>query len=145
MNAADHPSAVGTPDGENVASNLNLPPKSKSPSRLPSRRFSSMIDAAKTFSPGTKSRTKEALNASGVHARALQEIQPPQLSDWKDLDAQDGSFSQRFILMLLVLYIGFTTLQNRLSSLSYSVTLTFTMVLLVAQAAPRGKGSGQKS
>lgn len=94
MNAADHPSAVGTPDGENVASNLNLPPKSKSPSRLPSRRFSSMIDAAKTFSPGTKSRTKEALNASGVHARALQEIQPPQLSDWKDLDAQDGSFSQ---------------------------------------------------
>lgn len=99
MNAAGHPSAVGIPDGENVPSNLNLPPKSKSPSRLPGGRFSTMIGAAnivaaKAASPGTKSHTKEALNASGVHVRALQEIQPPQLSDWKDLDAQDGSFSQ---------------------------------------------------
>lgn len=126
MNAAGHPSAVGIPDGENVPSNLNLPPKSKSPSRLPSGRFSTMIGAAKIVaakaaSPGTKSHTKEVLNASGVHVLALQEIQPPQLSDWKDLDAQDGSFSQRFVLMFWCFTLAFASLQNLLSC---SVTIT---------------------
>lgn len=98
MNTAGHPSTVGIRDSENVPSFLNLPPKSKSPSRVPSRRFSTMFDAAKT-SPWTKSHTKTLSNASGVHGQPLQEIQPPQLSEWKGLlDTQAGSFSQRFVI-----------------------------------------------
>ena len=101
MNSASHSRLVGIQDGENDPCNLNLPPKSRSPSRFHSRRFSAMVDAVKTASPGTKSHTKNASNASGVHIRALQEIQPPQLSAWKEPDAGEGSFSQRYNVMLL--------------------------------------------
>ncbi|POO02238.1 Serine/threonine protein kinase [Trema orientale] len=89
INAAGHP--VGIRDSENLPSFLNLPPKSKSPSRLSSRRFSAMVNTAKTASPWTKSHTKNISNAS----RPLQEIQPPQLSEWKGLlDTKEGSLSQ---------------------------------------------------
>lgn len=88
---------MGIQDGENVPCNFNLPPKSKSPSRMPSRRFSAMVDAVKMASPGTKSHTKNVSNSNGVHIRALQEIQSPRLSERKDIDAVvEGSFSQRF-------------------------------------------------
>ncbi|PON80142.1 Serine/threonine protein kinase [Parasponia andersonii] len=89
INAAVHP--VGIRDSENLPSFLNLPPKSKSPGRLSSRRFSAMVNTAKTASPWTKSHTKNISNAS----RPLQEIQPPQLSEWKGLlDTKEGSLSQ---------------------------------------------------
>ncbi|KAF4378874.1 hypothetical protein G4B88_008344 [Cannabis sativa] len=97
INPAGHPCTVGVRDSENVPSFLNLPPKSKSPSRLPSRRFSAMVDAAKTASPWSRSQTKNVSNASIsiVHGRPLQEIQPPQLGEWKGLiGTQEGSLSQ---------------------------------------------------
>lgn len=99
MNSASHSRVIGIQDCENVPCNLNLPPKSRSPSRFPSRRFSAMVDAVKTGSPGTKSHTKNASNASGVHVRPLQEIQPPQLSEWQEPDAGEGSLSQRYDIM----------------------------------------------
>ncbi|KAF3457180.1 hypothetical protein FNV43_RR01837 [Rhamnella rubrinervis] len=95
LNAADPQSAGGIENGVNVSNNWNLPPISRSPSWASSRRFSAMVDAANTASPGTGSHTKNVSNASGFHGRALQEIQSPQLNEWKEfvLDAQDGSFS----------------------------------------------------
>lgn len=44
MNAAAPATPVGTNHGENVSNFLNLPPKSRSPNRLASRRFSAIID-----------------------------------------------------------------------------------------------------
>ena len=98
INAAGHPSTVGIRDSENVPSFLILPPKSKSPSRVSSRRFSAMVDVAKTASPWNKNHAKNVANAS-VHGRPLQEIQPPQLSEWKGLlDTQEGSLSHRLAI-----------------------------------------------
>ncbi|KAE8076995.1 hypothetical protein FH972_015606 [Carpinus fangiana] len=91
MNAAGPPGAVQLPNGEKVLNNSSLPPKSRSPNRAPSRRLSA-VDAANGV--GHESHTKNLSNASGVHHRALQEIQPPQASEWKGgfLDAQQESF-----------------------------------------------------
>lgn len=101
LNAADPQSAGGIANGVNVSNNWNLPPKSRSPSRASSRRLAAMVDAANTASPGTGSHTKYVSNSSGVHGRALQEIQPPQLNEWKGvvLDAQDGSFSPGLVIL----------------------------------------------
>ncbi|CAN6677087.1 unnamed protein product [Malus baccata var. baccata] len=85
LNAA----GIGNANHEHVSKHLNLPPKSKSPSRAPSRRFSTAFDAA-----GPGKHTRDVSNASGVHDRVLQEIQPPQLSEWKELPHdQKESFS----------------------------------------------------
>ncbi|GMJ08319.1 NPK1-related protein kinase 3 [Hibiscus trionum] len=68
------PTSVGTANGENI---LSLPPKSRSPKRLPSRRLSAVADD-----------------------RTLQEIQPT-VGEWKGLNAQQEiispsmSFSER--------------------------------------------------
>ncbi|KAL5541626.1 hypothetical protein UlMin_009336 [Ulmus minor] len=92
LNAAGLPSA----DGENVPNNMNLPPKSKSPNRIGSRRLSALVGAAKNLSPGIRSHSKNVLNTSCVHDRALQEIQPSQLSELNELavDTKEGSVSQ---------------------------------------------------
>lgn len=96
MNAAGHPVAVQMANSEKVLNVSSLPPKSRSPNRAPSRRFSAVVDAVNGAGHG--SHNKNLSNASGVHDRALQEIQPPQASEWKELrlDAQQESFSQRF-------------------------------------------------
>jgi hypothetical protein len=83
MNAAGPPSVVQMANGERV---LN---------QAPSRRLSAVVDAANGAGHG--SHTKNLSNASGVHDRALQEIQPPQAREWKELlDAQQESFRPRF-------------------------------------------------
>ncbi|KAJ0093874.1 hypothetical protein Patl1_25423 [Pistacia atlantica] len=94
MNATGHPIAVGIANGENCS---NLPPKSRSPKRLPSRRLSAAVFTA---SPGGKMDSVSKLNS--MHDRALQEIPPPQLNEWKELlDPQKDtirpsmSFSER--------------------------------------------------
>ncbi|EEF45362.1 mitogen activated protein kinase kinase kinase 3, mapkkk3, mekk3, putative [Ricinus communis] len=100
LNAAGLASAVGSTNTENITNLPTLPPKSRSPKRLPSRRFS-IIEAANTAS--TRSSNKQILNDSSIHDRALQEIQPPQVNEWKGmlLDAQkeaitpSASFSER--------------------------------------------------
>lgn len=95
LNASSHPRAVGIANGENF---LNLPPKSRSPKRLPSRRLSAaVLGAANTASPG---RQKDHVsNPNSIQDRALQEIQPPQVNDWKELllDAQKERISPRFV------------------------------------------------
>ncbi|XP_009364204.2 mitogen-activated protein kinase kinase kinase NPK1 [Pyrus x bretschneideri] len=79
----------GNADCEHVSKHLNLPPKGKSPSHASSRRFSTAFDAA-----GPGKHTRDVSNASGVYDRVLQEIQPPQLGEWKELPHdQKESFS----------------------------------------------------
>ncbi|GLT99759.1 hypothetical protein SLE2022_171770 [Rubroshorea leprosula] len=84
LNATGH--AVGTANGDNL-----LPPKSRSPKRLPSRRFSTALDAAKIASPGGRRES----NAAAMHNRALQEIQPPQINELKEivLDSKQETIS----------------------------------------------------
>ncbi|KAK3189994.1 hypothetical protein Dsin_029555 [Dipteronia sinensis] len=90
LNATGQRSTVGISNGENF---VNLPPKSKSPKRLPSRRLSAAIGTANTASPGSK--MCHVSNVKGMQDRALQEIQPPQLNEWKEVphDAQKETFS----------------------------------------------------
>ncbi|XP_044498627.1 mitogen-activated protein kinase kinase kinase NPK1-like [Mangifera indica] len=80
MNATVHPITVGISNGENC---LNLPPKSGSPKQLPSRRLSAAVFTANTSSPGSKMDPVSKLN--NMQNRALQEIPPPQLNEWKEL------------------------------------------------------------
>ncbi|GMI64518.1 NPK1-related protein kinase 3 [Hibiscus trionum] len=81
------PTSVGTADGENI---LSLPPKSRSPKRLPSRRLSVAADAANTVSP--KGHKNHISNAVGVCDRTLQENQAP-VGEWKGLNAQQETIS----------------------------------------------------
>lgn len=92
-NMSGLPGAVQTAHGEKASNLLSLPPKSKSPNRAPSRRLSSVVDAANDERPGRS--TKNLSNASRVHERALKEIQPTQLGEWKELlpDAQHEKIS----------------------------------------------------
>lgn len=80
MNAAGPPSAIGIANSENLS---NLCPKSRLPNRVPSRRLSAAIDAVD--SAGHLSHYMRASNINGLHDRALQEIQPPQHGEWKEL------------------------------------------------------------
>lgn len=82
MNAAVPSSTVGAGNSENVSNILNLPPKTKSPNRLPSRRLSAAVEAANCPSPVTK----HASNVGGATTnQTMREIQTPQLSEWKGL------------------------------------------------------------
>ncbi|CAI0466246.1 unnamed protein product [Linum tenue] len=81
------PRVAGKTNNENVRSSSIslLPPKSKSPKQLPpSRRLSSVIvDAPTSSSPGMRASYRANENVT-IHSRALQEIQPPQISEWKN-------------------------------------------------------------
>ncbi|KAJ9700258.1 hypothetical protein PVL29_005872 [Vitis rotundifolia] len=92
LNAAGPPSAVGK-SHENVTNFLNLPPKSRSPNRTPTRRLSAAVDAA--CISNSANHTKHGLNVGTISDRTLKEIQPPQLSEWKELllDAQQEPVS----------------------------------------------------
>ncbi|KAL5782551.1 hypothetical protein ACOSP7_007580 [Xanthoceras sorbifolium] len=98
LNATGQRSTVGIANGENF---VNLPPKSRSPKRLPSRRLSAAVGPANTASTG--SQMCNVSNVKGMQDRALQEIQPRQLNEWKEVlhDAQKEttspslSFSER--------------------------------------------------
>lgn len=96
LNAAGPQGAIGNANCDRVSNNLHLPPKSKSPSRTPSRRFSAIVGTVNGSRFGKH--TLNVSNASGVHSHILQEIQPPQLSERKGpLDAQKDSLSARFV------------------------------------------------
>ncbi|XP_030923637.1 mitogen-activated protein kinase kinase kinase NPK1 isoform X1 [Quercus lobata] len=92
MNAAGPPGAVQMAQSENALNILNLPPKSRSPNRTPTRRLS-VVHSTNNARPGNHAKNES--NASGLHDRALQEIQPPQQSEWKGLllDSQQESFN----------------------------------------------------
>lgn len=98
LNAAGPPCAIENANYDHVSNNLHLPPKSKSPSRAPSRRFSAIIGTANVACYGKH--TQNVSNASGMHSHILQEIQPPQLSEQKGPlhDAHKESISPRFVV-----------------------------------------------
>ncbi|CAK9173651.1 unnamed protein product [Ilex paraguariensis] len=101
LNAAGPSSPVGTANKENLPNNLNLPPKSRSPNRVPNRRLSAAVDLAYTASSG--SHPKRLSNMGGLNHQNTQDIQSSQPSEWKDdlLDSQpdpispSSSFSER--------------------------------------------------
>ncbi|CAI0559870.1 unnamed protein product [Linum tenue] len=79
------PRVAGKKNYENMknSSISILPPKSKSPKQLPpSKRLSSVVDAPTSSSPGMTA-SYRANDNSIIHSRALQEIQSPQISEWK--------------------------------------------------------------
>ncbi|XP_057489139.1 mitogen-activated protein kinase kinase kinase NPK1-like [Actinidia eriantha] len=95
LNAASSPSADWTENKENFTNNLNLPPKSKSPKRVPSRRLSSAVDVAYTASSVTHA--KRVSNIGPESVQILPEVQSPKPSEWKEilLEAQQEPVSPR--------------------------------------------------
>ncbi|XVF38159.1 hypothetical protein REPUB_Repub20aG0076000 [Reevesia pubescens] len=82
------PNPVGTADGENI---LSLPPKSRSPKWLLSRKLSAVVDSANIASP--KNHTNHLSKNAVVHDQTLQEIQPPSVGECKGLNAQQETIS----------------------------------------------------
>ncbi|XAR57224.1 Mitogen-activated protein kinase kinase kinase [Bertholletia excelsa] len=100
LNTAGPPNAAGTENKENCANNSNLPPKSKSPKRMPSRRLSAALDIAYNARSGTHSQTVS--NVGAESDQTVVEEQPSKPREWKELiDAQQeltspsASFSER--------------------------------------------------
>ncbi|GAV84603.1 Pkinase domain-containing protein [Cephalotus follicularis] len=79
LNATGPLRAIGVTNGEIL---LQLPPKSKSPNRAISRRFSTAVHGVHTASPDRH--TTRASNAGSMSDQALQEIQPSRPSEWKE-------------------------------------------------------------
>ena len=142
LNAAGPPSAVGTVHDENVTNFLNLPPKSKSPNRTPTRRLSAAVDAA--YTSNSANHTKRGSNVGTISDRTLKEIQSPQLGEWKELllDTQQEPVSLRFVTDIdicsiimfpeLIMYFFFHMLRTK-------------HVLLSAQTSLRDEENGKKS
>ncbi|XP_028119373.1 mitogen-activated protein kinase kinase kinase NPK1-like isoform X1 [Camellia sinensis] len=101
LNAAGSPSPVGIENKENLGSNLNLPPKSRSPKRLPSRRLSAAVDVAYTATSGTHSQRVSIIGAKSD--QTLPHVHPSKPSEWKELPVDaprelispSASFSER--------------------------------------------------
>lgn len=101
MNAAGSHGAIKMANGGKVLNVSSIPPKSRSPKQAPCRRLSAAVYAANHT--GNGGHTKNKSNAWVVQDRALQEIQPPQAGEWKELllDSQrespsrSASFSER--------------------------------------------------
>ncbi|KAK2969449.1 hypothetical protein RJ640_011346, partial [Escallonia rubra] len=82
LNVSGSPSALETENKENVSMNMNLPPKSRSPSRVPSRRYSAAIDV--TCIASTGGLPKRSSNAGLKSDQTMQEVLSPQ-REWKDV------------------------------------------------------------
>ncbi|KAK4482890.1 hypothetical protein RD792_010063 [Penstemon davidsonii] len=82
LNVAGPPSPVGTVNKENVSSNCNLPPKSRSPSRVGNRRLSTAIDVEYSSSPGSCSR--RVSNIGDVNFQASQDVKGILLESQRD-------------------------------------------------------------
>ncbi|KAL3828815.1 hypothetical protein ACJIZ3_017617 [Penstemon smallii] len=82
LNVAGPPSPVGTVNKENVTSNCNLPPKSRSPSRVGNRRLSTAIDVEYSSSPGSCSR--RVSNIGDVNFQASQDVKGILLESQRD-------------------------------------------------------------
>ncbi|XP_010277967.1 PREDICTED: mitogen-activated protein kinase kinase kinase NPK1-like isoform X2 [Nelumbo nucifera] len=82
------PFGAGNVHDENVPNHPVLPPKIRSPCRVPSGSQSPVADATNTASPGSSGR--RVSNIGGVKDQSLREIPSPQLNELKGLifDAQ---------------------------------------------------------
>ncbi|KAK3002975.1 hypothetical protein RJ639_018730 [Escallonia herrerae] len=98
LNVSGPPSALATENKENVSTNMNLPPKSRSPSRMPSRRYSAAIDITCVASPGGL--PKRSSNAGLKSDQTKQEVLSPQ-REWKDvLDSRREPISPRYCMLM---------------------------------------------
>ncbi|PIN16528.1 MEKK [Handroanthus impetiginosus] len=79
LNVASPPSPVGIGNKENVSSNCNLPPKSRSPNRVGTRRLSTAVDVEYSSSPGSCPR--RVSNISDVNFRASEDVKEQLLID----------------------------------------------------------------
>lgn len=94
MNVSSTPSLAGIGNKENFPSNVNLPPKSRSPKRFISRRLSTATEGACAPSPVTHS--KRISNIGGLGNEAIQELQSPRNNEWKDpLGSQRDAVNSR--------------------------------------------------
>ncbi|XP_057956768.1 mitogen-activated protein kinase kinase kinase NPK1 [Malania oleifera] len=101
MNAACLRKTGAIANDENVPDILNLPPKSRSPNRVPGRRLSAAVDAANVASPGRYAKRMSTVGT--VSNQSSQEIRSPLPGEWKGIlvDAQQEtitpseSFSER--------------------------------------------------
>ncbi|GFP84003.1 mitogen-activated protein kinase kinase kinase npk1 [Phtheirospermum japonicum] len=69
LNVARRISSIGIGNKENVSSNCNLPPKSRSPNKVGIRRLSTAIDLDYTSSPG-----RRVSNIGDVNSRASEDV-----------------------------------------------------------------------
>ncbi|KAJ6762756.1 CCR4-NOT TRANSCRIPTIONAL COMPLEX SUBUNIT CAF120-RELATED [Salix purpurea] len=100
LNASCSPSFGGSSRDETPPNYLKLPPKSKSPSRIPVGSPSTATDAVSTGSPGSNRRASNVGNASD---QASEDNSSPQSNDRKGLQVDDQpetsspgmSFSER--------------------------------------------------
>ncbi|KAL3507962.1 hypothetical protein ACH5RR_033344 [Cinchona calisaya] len=81
LNAASPVSPVGSGNKENVSDNFNLPPKSRSPSRVLSRGLSAAVEITNSYS--TRSRSKRLSNIGGLNYQVSQDAQSSQLRELK--------------------------------------------------------------
>ncbi|KAL8524706.1 hypothetical protein ACS0TY_014351 [Phlomoides rotata] len=72
LNVAGPSSPVGIGNKENVSSNCNLPPKSRSPNKMGSRRFSTALDVE--YSPSPRRFSRRVSNIGDVNLRASQDV-----------------------------------------------------------------------
>ncbi|KAL6497798.1 Mitogen-activated protein kinase kinase kinase npk1 [Orobanche hederae] len=69
LNVSRRLSSVGIGNKENVSSNCNLPPKSRSPNKVGSRRLSTAVDVEYTSTPG-----RRVSNIGDVNSRASEDV-----------------------------------------------------------------------
>ncbi|KAJ4969234.1 hypothetical protein NE237_015935 [Protea cynaroides] len=79
LNASGLSGLAGSTNDENVTNYLKLPPKSKSPSRVPSGTPSQGVDAVNTASPGSDSGRVSDIDSHNT--QCLREISSPQLNE----------------------------------------------------------------
>lgn len=72
LNVSSPPSPFAIGNKENVPSNCNLPPKSKSPNRSGCRRFSTAFDV--NYSSSAKSFSRRVSNIGDVHSQASKDV-----------------------------------------------------------------------
>lgn len=97
LNASCSPSFVERVSNETSPNYLKLPPKSRSPSRVPLGSPSVAVDAATTGSPGSNG--KRVPNVANTNDHTSQENSSPQLNDRKGLvvEGQLESCSPRLV------------------------------------------------
>lgn len=121
LNVAGPPSPVGgIGNKENVSSICNLPPKSRSPNKVASRRFSTALDVEYSLSPRNFSR--RASNIGDVNFRASQVVkeqpfdyQPEPLTPRYAISF--GSLFVNFLLFSLTSYLEMSSSSSRFSEI----------------------------
>ncbi|XP_011090761.1 mitogen-activated protein kinase kinase kinase NPK1 [Sesamum indicum] len=92
LNVAAPTSPVGIGNKENVSSNCNLPPKSRSPNRVGCRRLSTAFDVENSSSPGSGSR--RVSNVADINSGASQDVKELVLDSQREPLTPSSRFSE---------------------------------------------------